>query len=279
MKAMRVFLIVLLVGAALVLFELYRSNSGIDVERITVRRGDLPEGFDGFRIAHVSDLHGNSFGIDNDELCAMIHAERVDIIVLTGDYVNSMGDVSMVYATAVKLCEVAPVYYVPGNHEYDRRYDVSYKDVERDLVRAGVTVLRNRAVELERGGDTVTLLGVDDPNGNADMLSMAETVALAKERSPEFLIMLNHRYDREYEAAALGVDIMFAGHAHGGLIRVPFTDGLVGPSRVLFPQHTNGLYDIDGMSLVVSRGLGNAKPSMRMFNRFHLPIVTLEQGS
>ena len=269
------YLVLIVVLAVLLLVELYRSNHIIDLERITVTRPNLPEGFDGFKIAHISDLHGAQFGVDNADLIAMIREEKPDIIVITGDYVDTTSrDLDMVYATARDLAAVAPCYFVPGNHEYKE----GFASIKKELERAGVTVLQNQAVEIERNGDAITLLGVDDPNGRADMITMEEAVRLAKQRGPDFLLMLNHRYSRAEEASALGADVMLAGHAHGGLIRLPFTDGIVGPSYKWFPKHTNGLYDIDGMALVTSRGLGNAGMTRRLFNPPHLPIIELKVG-
>ena len=270
---------VLVVLAVLVCIELWRSNRTIDREIITVTRSDIPAGFDGFRIAHISDLHSARFGEDNAKLVELIAEEQPDIIVITGDAVDKpWDDLNALERTAKALTAVAPTYYVPGNHEYKRAEGESagISDVVLHLESAGVTVLRNQAVELERNGDRITLLGIDDPNGRADQIPMEDAVRLAHEHyQSDFVLMLNHRYERAEEAADCGVQMMLAGHAHGGLIRLPFTDGLVGPSRVLLPKHTNGLYDIDGMSLVTSRGLGNAGWTRRLFNRPHLPIIEL----
>ncbi len=275
-------IIALLAIAALCCVELWRSNCVIDKEHITVTRSDLPAGFDGFRIAHVSDLHGASFGEDNEKLVSMIAEERPNIVVITGDIVDKpWEDLEVVETTVKKLAAIAPTYYVPGNHEY-KRSDGERRDAAnlfRLLKNSGATVLQNQAVELERNGDRITLLGIDDPNGRADQITMDEAVELAHEHyQNDFVVMLNHRYDRAEEASATGVQVMLSGHAHGGLIRLPFTDGIVGPARVLFPKHTNGLYDIEGMSLITSRGLGNAGWTRRMFNRPHIPIVELKAG-
>lgn len=270
---------VIVVLAVLVCIELWRSNRTIDREIITVTRSDIPAGFDGFRIAHISDLHSAQFGEDNAKLVALIAEEQPDIIVITGDVVDKpWDDLDALERTAKALAAVAPTYYVPGNHEYKRAEGESanISDVVFHLKSAGVTVLQNQAVELERNGDFITLLGIDDPNGRADQIPMEDAVRLAHEHyQSDFVLMLNHRYSRAEEASACGVQMMLAGHAHGGLIRLPFTDGVIGPSLVWFPKHTNGLYDIDGMSLVTSRGLGNAGWTRRLFNHPHLPIIEL----
>lgn len=270
---------VIVVLAVLLCIELWRSNRTIDKEIINVTRSDIPAGFDGFRIAHVSDLHSAQFGRDNEKLMALAAEERPDIIVITGDVVDKpWDDPDALERTAKAFCAIAPTYYVPGNHEYKREdgENATIADVTRHLQNAGVTVLQNQAVELERNGDRITLLGIDDPNGRADQIATPEAVELAREHyENDFILMLNHRYSRAEEAAECGVQMMLAGHAHGGLVRLPFTDGVVGPSFVWFPKHTNGLYDIDGMSLVTSRGLGNAGRTLRLFNRPHLPIIEL----
>lgn len=279
MSRMGKVLAVLVVLAVLLCIELWRSNRTIDREIIGITRSDIPAGFDGFRIAHVSDLHSAKFGEDNSKLVALIAEEQPDIIVITGDAVDKpWDDLDALERTAAAFTTIAPTYYVPGNHEYKRAEGESanISDVVLHLENAGVTVLRNQAVELERNGDFITLLGIDDPNGRADQIPMEDAVRLAHEHyQSDFVLMLNHRYSRAEEASACGVQVMLAGHAHGGLIRLPFTDGVIGPSFVWFPKHTNGLYDIDGMSLVSSRGLGNAGWTRRLFNRPHLPIIEL----
>jgi len=274
-KMIRFLLIPAIVVAILMVYDLYRSNKLIETEQISLEFDTLPQGFDGFRIAHVSDLHGTQYGADNSELCKLISEQNVDIIVITGDYVDNKNDLDMVYGTAKALCEVAPVYFVAGNHEYGSK---NFDKVEKELVRAGVVVLQNEAVELERNGDKITLLGVDDPAGRADMISMERAVELAKTREPEFLIVLHHRYDRAEEAAELDIDLFLTGHAHGGLIRLPFTDGIIGPGRVVLPKRTSGYYNVNGMDMVTSRGLGNSGISFRLFNRVHLPIIDLHRG-
>ena len=71
---------------------------------------------------------------------------------------------------------------------------------------------------------------------------------------------------------------MLSGHAHGGIIRLPFTDGLLSHDRTLFPSYTAGLYEENGSCLFVTRGLGNSGPSFRLFNRPEVAVVTLHRA-
>ena len=89
------------------------------------------------------------------------------------------------------------------------------------------------------------------------------------------MIMLYHRNDKLSQFSSLGVDLVLSGHAHGGLIRLPFTDGLVDGSRTLFPTHTAGVYSEGSTQMVVSRGLGNTGKTFRFLNNPDVVSVTL----
>ena len=118
-------------------------------------------------------------------------------------------------------------------------------ELKERLAAQGVTVLSNSFVTLERNGDTVVLAGIDDPNGYADQ-KQPETVAaeVYAAYGDPFWLLLAHRNDRfEEQYSLLGADLVLSGHGHGGIIRLPFTDGLLSTNRTLFPSYTAGLYD------------------------------------
>ena len=144
----------------------------------------------------------------------------------------------------------------------------------------GVTVLSNEALVLERNGDALVLAGIDDPNGYADQKTPQELAAeIYAAYGDPFWLLLAHRNDRfEGEYSLLGADLVISGHGHGGIIRLPFTDGLISTDRTLFPSYTAGLYEKNGSALFVTRGLGNSGPSFRLFNRPEVAVVTLHRG-
>ena len=94
-----------------------------------------------------------------------------------------------------------------------------------------------------------------------------------------YTVLLAHRNEDLPRWAALGVDVVLCGHAHGGVIRLPFVGGLLGTDRQLFPEFTAGLFTENCTSMVVSRGLGNSGVPFRLFNRPHIPVVSLETVS
>jgi predicted MPP superfamily phosphohydrolase len=145
---------------------------------------------------------------------------------------------------------------------------------------SGVTVLRNDYVRLRAGAASIVLAGVDDPNGPADMKTPEQLLSeIRKKEGDPFVVLLAHRNNKAADYAAAGVDLTLAGHAHGGLIRLPFTDGLIGPSREWFPTYTSGLYELEYGQMVVSRGLGNVGRTLRLFNRPDLPLVILHSAA
>ena len=255
------------------------ENTSLQIAHFDPVFTDLPAGFDGCRIVVLSDLHGAEFGADNQELFQTVADQSPEYIFYLGDLEDKYRGPQPGYAEAVAagLTAIAPTYYVTGNHEWAIG-DVP--ELKERLAAQGVTVLSNSFVTLERNGDTVVLAGIDDPNGYADQ-KPPETVAaeVYAAYGDPFWLLLAHRNDRFQEQySLLGADLVLSGHGHGGIIRLPFTDGLLSTNRTLFPSYTAGLYEENGSALFVTRGLGNSGPSFRLWNRPEVAVVTLHQA-
>ena len=274
----------LLVSAALVLLTagfVWWGNTDLLTERFTFASPRLPAPFAGFRIVQLSDLHETEFGKDNGRLFAAVKEENPDIIALTGDLVDRFRGKNLDFVDQVArgLTAIAPTYFVTGNHEWAVG-DVP--ELKERLEAQGVQVLSNDYVPLERDGATIFLAGVDDPNGYADQKSPEEVAAAlyAKEGEDAFWLLLAHRNDRfETQYSRLGADLTLSGHGHGGVIRLPFTDGLLSTDRTFFPTCTAGFYTAGDQDapVFVSRGLGNSGPLLRLFNRPEVAVLTLER--
>ena len=252
---------------------------GIQTTVTQVELSGLPAEFDGFRIAHLSDFHGYEFGENNGELLQKVKEQQPDLIVITGDIIDHKSQFGMISPLAKGLCAIAPTYYVTGNHEWSLGTD-TVKDLKRLLTDCGVVVLSNSYELLEHCGMPLVLAGVDDPNGYADQKTPEELSAEIEAEQPGlFTILLAHRNDAIERYAAAGYDFVMSGHGHGGIIRLPFTDGLLSPARTLFPTWTAGFYEVENTTLFVSRGLGNNTVPMkgfRLFNRPDLAILELK---
>lgn len=285
MSHKRLWIAILVLAAALLtalVLWLAWGNQALTVTRLTVESQQLPAPFSGFRIAQVSDLHNTQFGPDNQDLLALLEAEHPDLILLTGDLVDSRRtDLEIAIAFGTRAAQIAPTYYVPGNHEAR----LSHQDLEtlrQGLESGGVTVLENRSEPLERDGAYITLAGVYDPNFYTDYLMNDSALVMDSLLSgqdleqQDYTVLLSHRPELLDTYAAHPVDLVFAGHAHGGQIRLPGIGGLAAPDQGLFPKYDAGLYTQEGTQMVVSRGLGNSIFPLRVNNRPELVLVELK---
>lgn len=273
--------IVLITAAVLVpalLIWLLWANSSPAATQVTVASGALPEAFEGFKIAHVSDLHNAVFGRKNEKLLSLIRAAKPDIIAITGDLIDSRHtDIDSALAFVEAAAEIAPVYYVTGNHESRLDFD----EIEPRLIAAGARVLRNEAEYIEHGGERIRLAGIDDPSfirtgGTAEERAAAELEQLG-DGGGTFTVLLAHRPELVEVYAEYGAGLVLSGHAHGGQVRLPLLGGLYAPGQGLLPEYDSGLYSLGETQMVVSRGLGNSVAPLRVNNRPELVIVTLSR--
>lgn len=264
-------LLILALLAALLAFAVWDSAEHLQLTEYTVSSDRCPDGFDGFKIIQLSDLHGSDFG---DRLVEQVRRQEPDIIALTGDFVTDSGDLEAVRALVPELVKICDVYFVSGNHEFGSRLADEVRGIMED---AGVRYLGNDAVVLECNGDSIVLAGVEDPLAYADMPSPPELMAELDDKYPDsYKILLGHRNYWMEEYPELPVDLILSGHAHGGLVRLPGVGGLIGTDRTLFPDYDAGLYENGRYTMIVSRGLGNSVPIPRLFNRPEIVSIILK---
>ena len=142
-------LLLLIIGTFFIIWTLW-SNKALEVNEITIASSRIPSAFSGFRIAQVSDLHNAEFGENNATLLKMLSECKPDIIVITGDLVDSNHtDIDIALAFAEEATRIAPTYYVTGNHEAGiSQYDI----LKSGLETVGVIVLEDESFYLERDG-------------------------------------------------------------------------------------------------------------------------------
>ena len=269
-----------LAAAAVLTLWLWWSNNSLSVEKYTFTSSRLGAGWDGVRIVHLSDLHGKEFGADNTRLLAAVREAAPELIVITGDIADAQSGLDAIPALLEGLAGIAPTYYISGNHEWGAGLIGELRQMLQD---AGVTYLRNEAVTLQRSGDTIVLAGIEDPNGYADQKTPAQVAAdvYARYGDPFWLLLAHRNNHFPGEYCLLGADLTLCGHGHGGIWRLPFTDGLISTTMELFPSYTNGLYTCDcgscsGSAVFVHRGLGNSPRIPRLFNRPEVAVLTLK---
>lgn len=264
---------------ALIVWTIW-GNTALMVNSITVSGNQIPSEFSGFRIAQISDLHNAEFGEKNSLLLNSLSESKPDMIAITGDLVDAQHtNIDAALSFAEKAVQIAPVYYVTGNHEASLS---QYSELKTGLEAAGVIVLEDKAIQLEHNGGIVTLMGLSDPNFTIKSNIFDEVPAMIStklndlmENKAGYTILLSHRPELFDTYVSCGVDLVLSGHAHGGQFRLPLIGGLVAPNQGFFPKYDAGLYSDGGTNMVVSRGLGNSIIPLRFNNRPEIVLVEL----
>ncbi|AIG26627.1 metallophosphoesterase [Brevibacillus laterosporus] len=258
----------------------YWGNTAIQTTKININSEKIPESFDGFTIVQVSDLHNAEFGNNQSTLLNAIKAVSPDFIAVTGDLIDSNHtDVAKAMEFINGAIEIAPVYYVTGNHE--ARSD-QYAKLKQQILEAGVIMLEDEGTTIKREGASIRLFGLNDPNFTAtddayESVAMVDTKLKARlSKNNEYTILLSHRPELFDIYAENSIDLVLSGHAHGGQVRLPFIGGLVAPNQGFFPKYSEGVHEKEQTKMIVSRGLGNSIIPVRINNRPELVVITLD---
>ncbi len=262
----------ILLGTAVVLcivFSLWQNNALTVTNYTSESQKPLPQ--DGLRIVQLSDLHSKQFGENQEHLLAEIRAQNPDLIVCTGDMADARrADLTPALEVAERLTEIAPTYFVSGNHEL-RLSNKIRTEFYDGLSAHGVILLLNRTDTLTVRGCTVTLIGLEDRNLEDDTLpQLTETLPQEPLR-----ILLAHE-PQAFSRYAEYTDVIFSGHTHGGQLRLPFIGGLAAPGQGLFPKYDAGEFHEGASAMFISRGLGNSLFPIRVLNRPEVLTVTLQ---
>lgn len=255
------------------------GNAALELNTYTISSCGLPDAFDCYRIAQISDLHNAEFGDGNQRLLDMLREAEPDMIAITGDLIDSRKtNIAVALAFAEEAVRIAPCYYVSGNHE---ARVPEYRELKAGLEAAGVTVLDDARVEIEISGKSITIIGVNDPSFLADYLTsdaavMDRKLSVLSSEDASFTILFSHRPELFDTYAAHDMDLVLTGHAHGGQFRLPLIGGLIAPNQGLFPKYDDGLYSEGNTNMIVSRGLGNSIIPFRFNNRPEVVLIELK---
>lgn len=243
------------------------ENNTLTITKFKLTSGKIKEKIN---IVQISDLHGKSFGKNNDKLIEKIKNEKPDFILYTGDLTNGRAKGKTDYVGINLLSElnkIVPVYYINGNHEFDGGERVENLLIE--LSKNGVNVLQNRIEQIEINNSKVSILGLEEG-------LKQNTLPLLKnfEKENNLKIVLCHYPEFIKYYCKFDIDLMFSGHAHGGQFIFPFIGGLYAPGQGIFPKYYRGIHKKNNSTLIVSRGLGPSRFPQRLFNRPE--IISLE---
>ncbi len=260
------------------------------------------------RIIQLSDMHGAKYGKDNEKLISRIRALNPDIIICTGDIVDSVNeDKDYAIALGKELSEIAPSYYIYGNNEVEGIYDVPLNEKELDekfgfdknnrdetaltnlsdnfedeLEKTGMKVLKNEKDTIKVKTMTIDVYGVLNSNPSS-FWSYSEKAFLSyiEENPGNLKITAVHEpfIFEEFNPEFWG-DLMLAGHTHGGVMRIPMFGPLYTTEGGLFPERGGdfvyGRYDAAGKPLIISSGLENNN-ILRINNQPELVVIDINK--
>lgn len=236
---------------------------------LVVRREKIGNGM---RIAHISDLHKRHFGKCNDRLCHKTEKENPDLIIISGDLVSrTETDFSCARETLKKLCEIAPIYMILGNHEQSLP-DERLKEFLKAVSETDVILLKNEIQSIELNGRFISIAGLepayttykkDGGYRNLDIVTPDEMHKLMGKKPDGETLLIAHNPLFAEAYSQWGADYIFSGHVHGGAVMIPFTNvGVLSPERKFLPKYSKGIYTLGKSKLLVSGGLGK----LRIFN-------------
>lgn len=231
-----------------------------------------------FKIAHITDLHNCYYGEGQTDLIKALDSEKPDAVVFTGDifeedlpHINSKNLI-------IGIKDKYDIYYVTGNHEF---YKGDIDEVLKFLKENNVNVLHGERKEVEINGNKIIINGVDDENidwikGGGAFDKQLNYLNTTTDKSM-FNIFLAHRPYLVETYAKGGYDLILCGHSHGGQVRIPLLlNGIVEPDQGLFPKYVGGRYEVDGSTMIISRGLARESTRVpRVFNRPELVILNI----
>lgn len=223
----------------------------------------LPSSFDGFTISMISDVHSSVFMTKErmKEYVALTNSLKSDLIVVTGDHVNSFVDEVYPFAEAfTDLKAPFGVYGVLGNHDF---FTDDVDVVTREINDCGIKMLRNERIEITKGDEKFYLIGIDD-TGSAQRADtrIAMTTNGIESETPK--ILLCHRPYFLEQARQHKIDLTLSGHTHGGqIVFAKFGTNVIAPARIASP-YVAGLYSLGNSQMYVNRGIGTVGPPIRL---------------
>ncbi|HEY6852743.1 MAG TPA: metallophosphoesterase [Gemmatimonadales bacterium] len=262
-------------GAAVSGYGIWSAYRLPVVTRRTLTFRDLPPAFDGLRVLHLSDVHAG-IHMERDKMAAIVaqaNALGADLIVQTGDMIDISPSYIPDYVRAFRELR-APLGVVTtiGNHDYY----TGEAAVIRGVRDAGSVFIRNSVHVIERGGATLALLGIDDPQNWMHDDPQTAVVDLTLRRAPPeaFKILLAHRPGAFDGAMPHGIPLTLAGHIHGGQFAIP---GVGISAGALITKYVMGLFERNGCQLYVSRGIGVVGVPIRVFVPPEIALLELRR--
>ena len=230
-------------------------------------------------IVQLSDLHNCNYGKANSRLLRKLSSCKPDLILLTGDIINKNQRIpDEVLAFLKKIAELSPCVYSYGNHELKirERYSEYFTEYIEKIKEYGIIVADNEALSIELNDISCCVAAYSSDLRLYKKVKSSDDVTLPECVNSELAILLSHDPDLTKVYVDSDYDVVFCGHLHGGIVRIPGYRGIISTRFTLFPRYDGGCYQLDeNHVMIVSRGLGTHTIKFRLFNRPELVHVVI----
>lgn len=259
------------------------AQKNIVIEKIKVNIVNLPDGFKGFTICHISDIHNALLFDENPQILSQLQKEKIDITVISGDLAhdNNIKNSSIILDQINSFCSYSNIYISAGNHDIVNYEDKKIQDtslINNLFTQNGSVFLRNEKRTIIKNKDVINIIGIDDPElqNNENEFIDNELKKITQDiPNNQVKILISHRPEKINIYAQNQIDLVFSGHAHGGQIILSHNQGLISPNQGFIPKYTNGLYQYGKTQMVVSPGVSNSYSIPRFNNPGKIFLVEL----
>ena len=276
-KTLKIIILSLLALAVTsIIYGLYCSNT-IKIKNYSISTDKLNTSA---KFVFISDLHCKEYGDKNSELVSKIKEQNPLFIAVGGDMVNKYSsDDHVMRELLPQLADIAPTYCILGNHELILKDEINFKN---DINSTSAKLFDNGMVTIEANGEKILLGGMSDfpyYEFNAPDYDTPERYFWDdfKDKSKNcYSILLHHQ--PEYLESIMqdsNVDLVMCGHTHGGAVQIPFIGGLFAPNQGFFPKYDKGEFDLYDTKMIISAGLGDAYPVLRLNNCPEISVVEI----
>ena len=283
-KNLRILLCVILIAIVIIFYLLGK----VDITKYTISNEKIPEKFNNFKIVQLSDFHSSGYKDTTEIIISKIKGLKPDIIVMTGDMISwEVENIGELEKLITSLADVAPMYYVNGNHEElaeilkAEEYGAFLSSIEQ----LGVTFIKNNYVEISKDSQCINLYEIDIPLDPPTGLYVTREQldnnyvndTLPEVDSEKFNILLAHNPLFIEEYSEWGADLVLSGHMHGGIVRIPIIGvGIASPEDGYFPKYDAGKFKVNETTMIVNRGIGISSSELRIFNKPESSLITLK---
>ncbi len=273
----------------LLIIDIIYENKHLVIQHYTVENNKIPKKFNDKKFVVLADLHGNSYGKNNEKLLNKIYEINPDFIIVAGDMLvaSKSYDDKVAFSLLKTLAKKYQIYYGYGNHEQRIMLEGEHHHKEinqyfHKLSNEGVQFLKNRSLELTMDDEKIRITGlyIDRQYYKRGKLIpftkdyLKKNIGKSSEQCYNILIAHNPIYFKDY--VNWGADLIISGHIHGGLIRIPFIGGMLSPRYRFFPKYDSGRFEMMNKIMLVSRGLGMHTIKIRVNNHPELMVVHLK---